>query len=144
MASIFLEPTCQLFTYNPSYPLQISPQFHLNHLSLEPAEPPYCPPEEECTAEMRNQDCTCDCNEEPPPKCDLDVVVMIDVCSCSPEVWHGIKSYVDALVTKYDQEIGVRTVIKVFTKVTSQTSRQNNLGFGRKFCHTGISPNILK
>ena len=79
---------------------------------LEPAEPPYCPPEEECTAEMRNQDCTCDCNEEPPPKCDLDVVVMIDVCSCSPEVWHGIKSYVDALVTKYDQEIGVRTVIK--------------------------------
>ena len=64
---------------------------------------------------MRNQDCTCDCNEEPPPKCDLDVVVMIDVCSCSPEVWHGIKSYVDALVTKYDQEIGVRTVIKVFS-----------------------------
>ena len=62
---------------------------------------------------MRNQDCTCDCNEEPPPKCDLDVVVMIDVCSCSPEVWHGIKSYVDALVTKYDQEIGVRIVIKV-------------------------------
>ena len=81
---------------------------------LEPAEPPYCPPEEECRAEMRNQDCTCDCNEEPPPKCDLDVVVMIDVCSCSPEVWHGIKSYVDALVTKYDQEIGVRTVIKAF------------------------------
>jgi len=73
----------------------------------EPAEPPYCPPEEECSAEMKNQDCTCDCNEEPPPKCDLDVVVMIDVCSCSPEVWHGIKSYVDALVTKYDQEIGV-------------------------------------
>ena len=93
---------------------EISPQFHLNHLSLEPAEPPYCPPEEECNAEMRNQDCTCDCNEEPPPKCDLDVVVMIDVCSCSPEVWHGIKSYVDALVTKYDQEIGVRTVIKAF------------------------------
>ena len=81
----------------------------------EGVEPPYCPPEEECNAEMRNQDCTCDCNEEPPPKCDLDVVVMIDVCSCSPEVWHGIKSYVDALVTKYDQEIGVRTVIKVFS-----------------------------
>ena len=32
---------------------------------------------------------------------------MIDVCSCSPEVWHGIKSYVDALVTKYNQEIGI-------------------------------------
>ena len=93
---------------------------------------------------MRNQDCTCDCNEEPPPKCDLDVVVMIDVCSCSPEVWHGIKSYVDALVTKYDQEIGVRTVIKVFTKVTSQTSRQMIQGSAKYFCHTGISPNILK
>lgn len=73
----------------------------------EPVEPPFCPPDEECTAGMKDQDCTCDCNEEPPPKCDLDVVVMIDVCSCSPEVWHGIKSYVDALVTKYDQEIGV-------------------------------------
>ena len=88
--------------------------FFYSIIFLEPAEPPYCPPEEECRAEMRNQDCTCDCNEEPPPKCDLDVVVMIDVCSCSPEVWHGIKSYVDALVTKYDQEIGVRTVIKAF------------------------------
>ena len=72
-----------------------------------PEEPPLCPPEDSCTAEIQQENCTCDCNEEPPPKCDIDVMVLIDVCSCSPEVWAGIKSYVDSLVTKYEQEIGL-------------------------------------
>ena len=70
-------------------------------------EPPLCPAEPKCDATINKEDCTCDCNEEPPPKCDIDVMVLIDVCSCSPEVWAGIKSYVDSLVTKYDQEIGM-------------------------------------
>jgi len=73
----------------------------------QPEDPPFCPPEDECNATINKEDCTCDCNEEPPPKCDIDVMVLIDVCSCSPEVWAGIKSYVDSLVTKYEQEIGM-------------------------------------
>lgn len=70
-------------------------------------EPPLCPEQDQCQATINKEDCTCDCNEEPPPKCDIDVMVLIDVCSCSPEVWAGIKSYVDSLVTKYEQEIGL-------------------------------------
>lgn len=69
--------------------------------------PPLCPEQDQCEATINKEDCTCDCNEEPPPKCDIDVMVLIDVCSCSPEVWAGIKSYVDSLVTKYEQEIGL-------------------------------------
>ena len=33
----------------------------------------------------------------------MDVVLLIDVCSCSIDVWNGIKSYADAIVTKYHQ-----------------------------------------
>merc|ERR1712048_1005550 len=61
---------------------------------------PECPQAPECIAEMKKEDkCICDCNEEPPPKCDLDIVLLIDVCSCSIDVWNGVKSYADALVS---------------------------------------------
>ena len=33
--------------------------------------------------------------------------VLIDVCSCSLDVWKGITSYVKAIVKKLNQEIGV-------------------------------------
>jgi len=70
--------------------------------------PPECPPQDECVAVMQKEEnCSCDCEEEPPPKCDLDVVLLIDVCSCSMDVWNGVKSYADAIVTKYEQEIGI-------------------------------------
>ena len=32
---------------------------------------------------------------------------MIDVCSCSIDVWEGIKSYVQAIVKKIHRDIGI-------------------------------------
>ena len=34
-------------------------------------------------------------------------IVMIDVCSCSIDVWEGIKSYVQAIVKKIHRDIGI-------------------------------------
>ena len=96
----------------------------------EPEEPPYCPEEPQCTAEIQQENCTCDCNEEPPPKCNIDVMVLIDVCSCSPEVWAGIKSYVDSLVTKYEQEIGLSEAEVNVAIVGFASTVKTMVGFG--------------
>jgi len=78
--------------------------FELWSGECEPPVAPLCIPAPECTAEMQKEEgCKCDCNEEPPKPCNLDIVLLIDVCSCSIDVWNGIKSYADALITKYEQ-----------------------------------------
>ena len=103
--------------------------FNFNE-ECKPELPPECPPEPECNAEIKQEQCTCDCNEEPPPKCDIDVMVLIDVCSCSPEVWAGIKSYVDSLVTKYEQEIGLSEAEVNVAIVGFASTVKTMVGFG--------------
>lgn len=90
---------------------------------------PICPEPDECTAVQTKDDCDCDCDEEPPKPCNIDVAILVDVCSCSLEVWNGIKSYVDALVTKFDQEIGISPEEVHVSLVQYAASTQTVLSF---------------
>jgi len=96
--------------------------------------PPECPAAPECEAVMKKEDkCICDCNEEPPPKCDLDIVLLIDVCSCSIDVWNGVKSYADALISKYQQEIGISADEARVSLVQFSQSTKNVISFSDSY-----------
>ncbi|CAG5103352.1 Oidioi.mRNA.OKI2018_I69.chr1.g733.t1.cds [Oikopleura dioica] len=70
---------------------------------------PICEPEmQTCTAEMKKEeDCSCDCVQEPPLPCELDIAVLVDVCSCSIDVWNAMKSYLQTMIKKIDRDFGI-------------------------------------
>jgi len=91
---------------------------------------PICPPPEECSAVMQQEEgCTCDCKQEPAPKCDLDVVIMIDVCSCGWDIWQGVVSYVEAIAKKFNAEIGVSSEEARISIVQYSKSQETVISF---------------
>merc|ERR1712176_149355 len=110
-----------------------TPRSEDDYVCIEEPEP-ICDTQEDCIAEMQKEEkCVCDCNEEPPPKCDLDIVLLIDVCSCSIDVWNGVKSYADALISKYQQEIGISADEARVSLVQFSQSTKNVISFSDSY-----------